>query len=91
MSRRNTVLWPDYCSRETLAARLDVAPSYIDQLVKRGLLPPPTLMLGEAPRWRWAEVEKYMHGVADGAESHADQQDPYLAGIKRAAPQEASN
>jgi hypothetical protein len=91
MSRRKPSMWPDYCSRETLAARLDVAPYYIDQLVKRGLLPPPTVTLGEAPRWRWADVEKYILGVADGAESHADQVDPYLAGIERAAPQEANH
>ncbi len=57
--RHKPHLWPDYMARETLAARLDVEPDYIDQLVKRRLLPPPTVILGEAPRYRWLDVRNH--------------------------------
>ena len=71
--------WPDYCRRETLAKRLDVAAGAIDQMVRRGLLPPPVMIDG-APRWRWQDVDAMM---AEG--KVADAPDPYIAGIHNAA------
>ena len=82
--------WPDYCTRETLAARLEVAPAYIDQLEKRGLLPPP-VAIGEAKRWRWSDVEIYISQLDDGAHASTDREDPYFAGIERGATEETRN
>jgi predicted DNA-binding transcriptional regulator AlpA len=67
--------WPDYLRRETLARRLNLAPGAIDQLVKRGLLPPP-LRLGEALLWRWATVDEIL---TRGQPTATD--DPYARGI----------
>lgn len=91
MSRRKPSLWPDYCSRDTLAARLDVAPDYIDQLVKRGVLPPATVTLGEAKRWRWSSVESLLSRIDAEGYPSTDQEDPYLAGIERGATKEANH
>lgn len=76
-----TPAWPDYCKRETLAKRLNLAVGAIDQLVKRGLLPEP-IQLGEALLWRWEDVDNWLRRGQDAPEStHAD--DPYLAGVAR--------
>ena len=72
-------LWPDYCKRETLAKRLNIAAAAVDQLVKRGLLPPP-IEVGEARLWRWHDVDDYL------AKRHSNDQvdDPYLRGVHAA-------
>jgi hypothetical protein len=67
--------WPDYLRRDTLAARLDVAPGYVDQLRKRGLLPEP-IRLGEAELYRWADIEQVLQSGSVHADVRAD--DPYL-------------
>ena len=75
---------PAYVTRETLARLLDInAPGYVDQLVKRGLLPEP-VMIGEAPRWRWETVDKLLAGGAAATQPVKDESDdPYLAGVHR--------
>jgi hypothetical protein len=66
--------------RETLAKRLNLAPGVIDQLVKRGLLPPP-VRLGDAILWRWQTVDDFlMKRQVEGAEND----DPYMRGIDAA-------
>lgn len=70
---------PDYCKRETLAYRLDVAPAVIDQYVKRGLLPEP-VQFGEARLWRWSDVEARL--ASGGGPDHAPAVDPYEMGIR---------
>ena len=63
--------WPDYCSRDTLAKRLELKPGAIDQLVTRGILPVPQ-MIGDAMRWRWATVEDpFIAGARRAAEAAA--------------------
>lgn len=71
--------WPDYCKKETLAKRLDLAAGMVDQLVKRGLLPAPIIVDG-AHIWRWSDVDDHLNGIR----SHAQAFDPYDAGAIRA-------
>jgi predicted DNA-binding transcriptional regulator AlpA len=77
----------DFVSASTLAHRLDCSKTTINSYVQRGLLPKPT-RIGELVRWRWVDVETFL---ANGAESHADANDPYLTGIERGATKEASH
>lgn len=81
--------WPDYCSRETLARRLELKPGAIDQLVSRGVLPAPQ-MIGDAMRWRWATVEAALTGTRNGMDSAGPSMsdsgdDPFISGARRAA------
>lgn len=80
---------PDFVPRETLAYRLDIAPGAVDQYVKRGLLPAP-ILIGEALRWRWADVEaRYTHArVTDHAAGSTI--DPYTEGVLHAAQASAA-
>jgi predicted DNA-binding transcriptional regulator AlpA len=50
---------PDYVSAETLAYRLDLAPTLIENYVRDGLLPRPEL-IGNLKRWDFAEVRAYI-------------------------------
>lgn len=72
--------WPDYCKKETLARRLDLPVGAIDQMVKRGLLPPP-VTVDNALLWRWETVDSFLR---DGKTS-GDSDDPYILGAQRAA------
>lgn len=72
--------WPDYCKRETLAKRLNLAVGAIDQLVSRGLLPPP-VDVGGAKLWRWADVDSFL----SARKNPEVVDDPYSAGARRAA------
>jgi hypothetical protein len=76
---------PDYVSRETLAYRLDMKIGAIEQLVKRGVLPPP-ISIGEALRWWWPDVDRRIRGddLQTSATAH-EADDPYLKAINGAA------
>jgi hypothetical protein len=84
-ARRRAAAWPAYMSAETLAAALDVDVGYVRQLVKRGLLPQP-VHIGEAPRWRFEDVEE---NLLRQTNVHAELNDPYLQGVERVAAQKA--
>ena len=86
MGREGYSVPPDYLSKELLAHRLDMKVGAIDQLVKRGILPPP-VNIGEALRWRWPDVDRRIRGnglQTTSADHGAD--DPYLKAINGAAP-----
>jgi predicted DNA-binding transcriptional regulator AlpA len=55
---------PAYMSRTTLAEQLDVAPSTVDELVKRGVLPKPVKLSSGCVRWSWASVEAALASLA---------------------------
>ena len=83
------MIWPDYCTRETLAKRLELKPGAIDQLVTRGILPAP-VMIGDALRWKWATVEQALEGTRRGMDSarlsgNDDGEEPFISGARRAA------
>ena len=60
---------PDYVSAETLAYRLDLAPSPVEIYVREGLLPKPEL-IGNLKRWDFAEVGAFIkaRNAGNGAE-----------------------
>lgn len=70
--------WPDYCTRETLAKRLNLAVGAIDQLVARGILPEPT-KIGDAYRYRWIDVDTRLQQAGS---QHNYRADPYMEGVK---------
>jgi predicted DNA-binding transcriptional regulator AlpA len=87
---------PDYCSRETLAYRLDVTAGTVSEWARSGRLPKP-LEVGASQRWSWADVQAWIRarnglpGDADGTKDELDRSrielqvsgvDPFLAGLK---------
>lgn len=77
---------PAYLDRDGLARELSLKPGTVDQLVKRGLLPAP-VMIGEALRWRWEDVDGWITRTrAAGSDRYDGAADPYMAGVQRAAP-----
>ena len=48
---------------------------------------PQPIRIGELVRWRWVDVEKAIESLEGGDDSHADHDDPYLAGIDNGAPE----
>jgi predicted DNA-binding transcriptional regulator AlpA len=79
---------PDLCSAETLAYRLDISRSTLDDYVRLGHLPGP-VEVGTQRRWRWADIDSWInaHNGVDarpenGLTSPGD--DPYLRGIANA-------
>jgi predicted DNA-binding transcriptional regulator AlpA len=85
---------PDFVSAETLAYRLDCSRSTVDDYVRRGLLPRPQ-PIGNLQRWRWSDIEAWIAVrnpfacFADATATTPEEEDPYLAGVKRAATTEA--
>jgi len=75
--------WPDWMSKDTLAAYTDLKFGAIDQYVKRGLLPRPH-MIGEAQRWSKQEVDDAIRGAEHDA-VHSGANNPYLERIANAA------
>lgn len=77
--------WPDYCSKTTLAKRLDLAVGAIEQYVRRGLLPRP-VRIGEAERWDWRVVDSMLQSRDSNAYpmQNTGSEDPYLMGARRA-------
>lgn len=84
-----TTAWPDYCKKETLAKRLNLAVGAIDQLVQRGILPEP-MRIGDALLWRWEDVD---NRLKQPHTAEPETVDPYLSGVSRvetAAPRQRS-
>jgi predicted DNA-binding transcriptional regulator AlpA len=57
MSRRSESMAREYLSRASLAHALDIAESTVDEMVRRGVLPPPIRLSPGCVRWCWADVE----------------------------------
>lgn len=71
---------PAYLSRASLAHMLDCAEKTVDEMVRRGIIPPPRQWLDRTMRWCWEDVQLALkdYGVNGGG-------DPYLAGVRNAA------
>ena len=69
---------PQYVSRETGAAELEISPETWDRWVKSGRLPSPAPGSSpDAPRWRWEDVDNKMSGKpVAGA-------DPFVAAVEK--------
>jgi predicted DNA-binding transcriptional regulator AlpA len=75
---------PAYLSRATLALELDCAPSTLDQMVKKGVLPPPLRLSNGCVRWCWRDIENALASLKNASGS-AESSDPYLRGIANVA------
>lgn len=81
---------PDFVSAETLAYRLDCSRSTVDTYVRGGLLPKPE-MIGNLPRWDFAEVRAFIRArnrgmvpaiAAGGINANGRPNDIYLERLK---------
>lgn len=78
---------PSWMSRATLAAELDVSESTVDEMVRRGVIPPPARLSNGCIRWRWETVDAALATMLPTA-SHAPV-DAYSAGIRNATQKTA--
>lgn len=85
-SKKNLDVQPDYVSRDTLAKLLDCAPSTVDELVERAVLPRPFHLLPNVVRWRRLDVD-----VAIQALSQSGVDDEFLARVKNADLKKTKN
>jgi predicted DNA-binding transcriptional regulator AlpA len=77
----------DYPSRATMARRLDCSESTIDELVKRGTIPPPIKFSSGMVRWDWAAVQAAISGLKVGASTVIT--DPFVAGLQNVAQEKS--
>jgi predicted DNA-binding transcriptional regulator AlpA len=72
-----------YPSRRSLAQALDMAESTVDEMVKRGVLPPPIKLSTGCVRWCWADVENALASLKDSAKTDTGAPvDPYIRGAQ---------
>ena len=74
-----------YPSRRSLAQALDMAESTVDEMVKRGVLPPPIRLSTGCVRWCWADIETALASLKDRAKTtaaDAPSADPYIRGVQ---------
>jgi hypothetical protein len=91
---------PDYCSRETLAYRLDCSPDKVEADVDNLLLPPPEVV-GTLKRWHWDTVVAWIKARNGGDGEYVIDRngqvhrrhdvDPFVAGIDRVTASNAQN
>ena len=75
---------PAYLSRATLAKQLDCSESTVDEMVKRGVLPPPLRLSTGCVRWCWNDVENALASLKS-VNASGKSSDPYLRGIANVA------
>jgi predicted DNA-binding transcriptional regulator AlpA len=71
---------PSYISRKQLAWELDSSESSVDELVRRGVIPPPIKLTAGCIRWSWQAVQERLAIVSDTV----DDGDPYMTGAANA-------
>jgi predicted DNA-binding transcriptional regulator AlpA len=74
-----------YLSRASLAKALDMAESTVDEMVKRGVLPPPIKLSTGCVRYCWTDVETALASLKDSARpkgSVSPSEDPYIQGAQ---------
>jgi predicted DNA-binding transcriptional regulator AlpA len=67
---------PSYMSRKELAWELSSSESTVDELVRRGVIPPPIKLTPGCVRWCWPAV----HERLACANVSSDDDDPYMTG-----------
>jgi predicted DNA-binding transcriptional regulator AlpA len=70
---------PAYLSKATLAAKLDVGESTVDELVKRGIIPKPVPLTPGCVRWQWESVRAALDSLGGGSDNSTD---PFLTGVE---------
>jgi predicted DNA-binding transcriptional regulator AlpA len=69
---------PAFPSKSSLAQELDCAESTVDELVRRGILPPPIKLTSGCVRWVWDDVVLALTSLKQGTSG-----DPYMAGVAK--------
>jgi predicted DNA-binding transcriptional regulator AlpA len=77
---------PAYPSKSSLARELDCAESTIDELVRKGILPPPLRLSGGCVRWCWHEVTMALASLKQDGTANAG--DPYLTALSQHGEQQ---
>ena len=77
---------PAYPSKSSLARELDCAESTIDELVRKGILPPPLRLSSGCVRWCWQEVTMALASLKQIGTANAG--DPYLAAVSQRGEQQ---
>jgi predicted DNA-binding transcriptional regulator AlpA len=67
-------------SRKDLAWELSVSESTVDEMVRRGTIPPPIRLTDGCVRWAWMAVDDALASVAGAGEGD----DPYMRGAANA-------
>ena len=94
MPKKHNVLRPyapDYVSADSLAYRLDISRSTLNNRIARNELPKP-YSIGGLQRWCWAEVQGFIiaqNRFANEPAPAANLGDEYLEGIERAEAENA--
>jgi predicted DNA-binding transcriptional regulator AlpA len=76
---------PAYPSKSSLARELDCSESTVDELVRKGILPPPLRLSGGCVRWCWQDVTTALASLKQGT---ANAGDPYLAAVSQPGEQQ---
>jgi predicted DNA-binding transcriptional regulator AlpA len=63
-------------SRKELSWELSISESTVDELVRRGVIPPPVKLTPGCVRWWWPAVESAIASIA----GTVDDGDPYMTG-----------
>ncbi len=71
---------PSFMSRKELAWELSVSESTVDELVRRGVIPPATKLTPGCVRWSWTAVETALASLSGTTEDA----DPFLEGARNA-------
>jgi predicted DNA-binding transcriptional regulator AlpA len=71
---------PSFMSRKELAWELSICESTVDELVRRGVIPPATKLTPGCVRWSWTSVESSLASLA----ATANDGDPFMEGARNA-------
>lgn len=71
---------PSFMSRKELAWELSISESTVDELVRRGVIPPATKLTPGCVRWSWTAVESALASLS----ATKDDGDPFMVGARNA-------
>lgn len=80
MSRTDANRPPSFMSRKQLAWELSMSESTVDELVRRGVIPPAKKLTPGCVRWSWTAVETAL-ALFGGT---TDDGDPFMEGARNA-------
>jgi predicted DNA-binding transcriptional regulator AlpA len=59
---------PQYLSRTSLAATLEISESTLDEMVRRGVIPKPVKLSSGCVRFRWASVDAALASMSGNSD-----------------------
>lgn len=73
-----------YISKASLAQALEISESTVDEMVRRGVLPPPARLSSGCVRWRWEMVDRALASLIPGGNAAEPGLEDEAAGVQRA-------